>query len=167
LRRKYGASLADVLEYRASAAVELASLGGVASRLSEINDEMDRLHQKYLSLAGKLSELRRQGAAKLERAGAAELKTLAMDGTRVTVSVMPLEGETLTPMGIDRIEFLIAPNKGEELRPLARIASGGELSRLMLAVRNAAEGREDGRTLVFDEVDSGIGGGVAEAVGRR
>ena len=167
LRRKYGATLADVLEYRTNAAAELLSLGGVAARLAEISDALERAHQDYLNRAGELTAMRRKGALKLEKAVAAELKTLAMEGTRVAISVMPLADGGQGPLGIDQIEFLIAPNKGEELRPLARIASGGELSRLMLAVRNAAEGREDGRTLVFDEVDSGIGGTVAEAVGRR
>jgi DNA repair protein RecN (Recombination protein N) len=166
LRRKYGASLQDVLDYHERAASELVSLGGAASRLTELEVEIVESRAAYSRMAGELTATRQRAARRLEKAVEKELKALAMEGTRVEIVVSA--GVEPGPHGVDVIEFLIAPNRGEELKPLSRIASGGELSRLMLAVRNAAQaGRTDERTLIFDEVDSGVGGEVASAVGQR
>ncbi|HEY3174949.1 MAG TPA: DNA repair protein RecN [Candidatus Polarisedimenticolia bacterium] len=167
LKRKYGPTLAEVIHFRSKARTELAALGGAAARLGEIDSEMAAAGREYASRAGALSERRRRAARLLEKAIEGELRSLAMEGTRVAIQVAPAPQTEPGPRGTDDIEYLIAPNRGEQLRPLSRIASGGELSRLMLAVRNAAEGRDDGRALIFDEIDSGIGGAVAEAVGRR
>ncbi|HZI92897.1 MAG TPA: DNA repair protein RecN [Patescibacteria group bacterium] len=168
LRRKYGASLADILEYHARAVSDLAALGGVAARLEELEGEIVQARARYLKQAGDLSTARSRAARRLEKAVEQELKSLAMDGTRMEIEVERSQDTEPSPHGMDSIVFLIAPNRGEEMRQLSRIASGGELSRLMLAVRNAAQaGRTDERTLVFDEVDSGIGGQVAEVVGQR
>jgi DNA repair protein RecN (Recombination protein N) len=103
----------------------------------------------------------------------AELAELAMEKTRFEVLFTPADPEaaldpsTWTEQGLERAEFLLSPNPGEELRPLARIASGGELSRLMLALKSVVRSDAPGLTLVFDEVDAGIGGRVAEVVGRK
>jgi len=168
LRRKYGASLRDVARFRGEALQQLEAIGGASARLEAIASERRTAHAAYMRLGAELSERRGRAAARLEKAVEKELKALAMEGTRVEIAVDQPEGAEPGPSGLDTIEFLIAPNRGEELRPLARIASGGELSRLMLAVRNAAQdGGADRRTLVFDEVDSGIGGRVGEAVGQR
>ena len=92
---------------------------------------------------------------------------LALDGTEFTVRFAESEERALGPEGWDEIEFFISTNPGEEPRSLARVASGGELSRIMLALKTLAAADEDGATLVFDEVDAGIGGAVAEVVGRK
>jgi DNA repair protein RecN (Recombination protein N) len=110
-----------------------------------------------------LSAARRRAAAELEKKVRRELAELAMEKTRFEVHFEPDEGER----GLEQAEFLLSPNPGEELRPLARIASGGELSRIMLALQSVASLDADGKTLVFDEVDAGIGGRVAEVVGRK
>ncbi|TMB03229.1 MAG: DNA repair protein RecN [Deltaproteobacteria bacterium] len=115
--------------------------------------------------AGRLSVERRRVARELERDLGRELATLALDDARFAVRFG--EGRALGPEGWDEIEFFLSANPGEEPRSLARIASGGELSRIMLALKTLAAAEERGATLIFDEVDAGIGGAVAEAVGRK
>jgi DNA repair protein RecN (Recombination protein N) len=112
-----------------------------------------------------LSAARRRAGGELERRVEAELRQLALEGARFEVRVS--NGRPLGPAGSDEIEFFLAANTGEELRPLARVASGGELSRIMLALKTVAASGDDGATLIFDEVDAGIGGRVAEVVGRK
>jgi DNA repair protein RecN (Recombination protein N) len=121
-----------------------------------------------------LSRKRRAAAKELEKKVEAELALLAMQKTRFRVHFDPEEtpeaiGDTAswTERGLERAEFLLSPNPGEDLRPLARIASGGELSRILLALKSVASLDTAGKTLVLDEVDAGIGGGVAEIVGRK
>jgi DNA repair protein RecN (Recombination protein N) len=176
LKRKYGGSLAAVLEHLALAKAELGALEdceGTRERLSQD-------YQKELALAAgaarALSARRKQAAEKLAAAIGRELASLGMGGARIEVDVSPWEGKgsglqvdgaRLTGSGIDRVEFLIAPNKGELARPLSKIASGGELSRAMLAIKRTLGGVGPGGMYVFDEVDSGVGGAVAEVIGRK
>ncbi|HET9480435.1 MAG TPA: DNA repair protein RecN, partial [Candidatus Polarisedimenticolia bacterium] len=167
LKRRYGATLQEVLAYREQAAGELSLLDRAADRLATIDAELEESESAYRRSAASLSDRRRQAAAVLEKGLRRELGDLAMEGTRVAIAVEAADPAERAAHGADRVEFLIAPNKGEPLRPLARIASGGELSRLMLALRNAAEARGDRRVLIFDEIDSGIGGRTAEVVGQR
>ena len=167
LKRKYGDSLEAVLEYHARASEELASLGGVEKRLVDLPQQIATARASYLAAAKELSGRRKRAAERLEKALLQELGSLAMQETKVQITVDPEEAGDGGPDGLDRIEFLISPNTGEELRPLSRVASGGELSRLMLAVRNITGAGGDERILIFDEVDSGIGGHTADAVGER
>ena len=120
-------------------------------------------------MPGKLTLQRQEAAGQLAKRVEAELASLAMDRTRVEIRVEPSEWST---RGTDAVQFLISPNMGEEPKPLDRIASGGELSRIALALKTcapagAAKNTAAPRTLVFDEVDAGVGGSAAEAVGRR
>jgi DNA repair protein RecN (Recombination protein N) len=178
LKRKYGATAEDVLDYLARARRDLEALGGAAGRLSALDGEVEAASAAYAAAAGRLSRKRREAARALEAALRKELRALAMDGCRFGVELRPredpageavVEGRRVEPSrdGCESVAFLIAPNPGEDPRPLARIASGGELSRLMLAIRAASEARTDARALVFDEVDAGIGGEVVEAVAER
>jgi DNA repair protein RecN (Recombination protein N) len=129
----------------------------------------------YMERAEKLSQKRRRDAERLEKEIEKEFKALAMERMQLHVQFKPTDRdkkEKLLPSfyglnGIDPVEFLIAPNKGEDMKPLTKIASGGELSRLMLSIRSLCRNNEADRTFVFDEVDTGIGGRVAESVGRR
>ena len=129
----------------------------------------------YLDRARALSRRRRAAAGELEQRVRDELAQLAMEKTRFRIAFEPAspeevveaEAERWTERGLERAEFLISPNPGEELRALARVASGGELSRIMLALKSVVHGDTPGVTLVFDEVDAGIGGRVAEVVGRK
>src|SRR5436190_708275 len=117
--------------------------------------------------AGRLSVERRREARDLSRALVAELEALALTGARFEARFAESEGRALGPEGWDEIEFFLSTNPGEEPRSLARVASGGELSRIMLALKTLAAADERGATLIFDEVDAGIGGAVAEVVGRK
>ena len=175
LARKYGASCEEVLASGSRCAGELEALESASGSAGRLREELARALDAYAALARTLSEKRRRDAAALEQRIRAEFGALAMDRMRLEVRFHPAgEGEGARgipagygPRGMDRVEFWIAPNEGEEMRPLETIASGGELSRIMLAVQSLCGGARAGGTLVFDEVDAGIGGRVAEAVGRR
>jgi DNA repair protein RecN (Recombination protein N) len=129
---------------------------------------------RYFEAARGVSARRREKARELEHRLERELRQLAMERTRFRVRVAPEPlpekpgtTESWQPSGFDLVEFLLSPNVGEDLRPLERVASGGELSRLLLALSCAAPAEDEAASLVFDEVDAGIGGRVAEVVGRK
>lgn len=174
LERKYGASIEEVLAFATRCREELAALGSPEERERALETERTAAAGRYLEAARALSRKRRAAAKDLERRVQTELGLLAMEKTRFRVGFMPEasleeaeDRSTWTERGLERAEFLLSPNPGEELRPLARIASGGELSRLLLALKSVASVDAPGKTLVFDEVDAGIGGRAAETVGRR
>ena len=114
-----------------------------------------------------LSAKRRKAARRFADALVGELEQLAMGRTRFEVRVERLAGDAWSARGVDIAEFFVSPNPGEDLRPLAKIVSGGELSRLMLAIKTLTARTGRGMTLIFDEVDAGIGGHTADVVGRR
>ena len=168
LTRKYGPTLPDVLAARDRLRQELAELGAGEERAAALATAEQQARDRFLSRARELSGSRRDSARGLARALEVDLGELAMPKCRVDVRVRDLpSSEAWTRRGIDDVEFFFSPNPGEDLRPLARIASGGELSRVMLSLRMLASRDEPGRTLVFDEVDAGIGGAAADAVGTR
>jgi len=175
LLRKHGPATADLLAYRAGLARELASLASASERVAELEAEKSRRATEAGAAARALSRKRRDAAEKLADAIGRELSQLGMGRARVVVDVQPtasagdallIDGARLTRAGIDRVEFLIAPNRGEEPRPLRRIASGGELSRALLALKRVLADQGPAGTYVFDEVDAGVGGAVAEVIGR-
>jgi DNA repair protein RecN (Recombination protein N) len=173
LKKKYGANLEEVLAFGARCRAELETLGSPEEQERQLEERRERAAAAYLERAGALSKRRRSVSRELVRRVQAELALLAMEKTRFEVLFTPadpeaaLEASAWSEQGLERAEFLLSPNPGEELRPLARIASGGELSRLMLALKSVVRADVPGLTLVFDEVDAGIGGGVAEVVGRK
>jgi len=168
LKRRYGPSLADVLARRAALEDELEQLGASGDRAAKLERVEAERRQAFLDAAGHLSDARAAAARALDTALQDRLNELAMPHARVDVRVAPQrQSEQWSARGIDLVEFFLSPNPGEDLRPLAKIASGGELSRIMLALRTLATPDEPGRTLVFDEVDAGIGGAAADAVGER
>jgi DNA repair protein RecN (Recombination protein N) len=169
LKRKYGPSLAEVMERRQRCAEELGALDSSAERVAELAGLVAGAASRYLSLAGALSEARRRSAPGFSCALVAELAELAMERTRFEVRFDPgaATEERWTSRGTDVVQFYVSPNPGEDLRPLAKVVSGGELSRVMLALKTLATTDSPGKTLVFDEVDAGIGGRVADVVGQR
>jgi DNA repair protein RecN (Recombination protein N) len=176
LKRKYGASVAEVLAFGASCRRELEELGAPEERERALRQAVEDARKRYLKAAQELSRKRRDAAPAFERRVQAELKLLAMEKTRFEVRFHPeapaeLAGDAIpaewTERGLEHAELLMSPNPGEELRPLARIASGGELSRILLALKSVASLDALGKTMVFDEVDTGIGGRVADVVGRK
>ena len=174
LKRKYGETVEDVRAFGVKCRREAEELGNPEERERVLVTERDTAARDYLQAASKLSARRHAAATDLQKRVATELSQLAMERTRFKVLFTPEAPTTdpadttgWTPTGLEAVEFLISPNPGEELRALARIASGGELSRIMLALKSVASADARGKTLIFDEVDAGIGGGVAEVVGRK
>ena len=168
LKRKYGATVADVRAALAQMRVQLDDLGRSEERASSISDALAKSKDAYVEVADELGAARRRVAGDLEDRVMAELAELAMAETRFVVRITSAGGEAgYGPTGVDRVEFFVATNPGEEPRPLVKIASGGEISRLMLALKTVSSPPEIPRTLVFDEVDVGIGGRVSEAIGQR
>ena len=168
LKRKHGPSLADALGRAAELRRELHDLDHATERAAELDAALGAARTQFLEVASGLSRERRDAARDFGRALEGSLRDLAMPRTRCEVRFGKGEGESCwTERGLDEAEFYISPNPGEELRPLARIASGGELSRIMLALKTLASTDAPGKTLIFDEVDAGIGGAVADVVGQR
>ncbi len=172
LERKYGSSVEDVLAFAERCRSELTELGSPEEQEKVLQKRRAEHSAAYLEEAREVSRRRRTAAATLEATVRAELEQLAMEKTQFEIGFDPASPEaadpsTWTERGLERAEFLLSPNPGEDLRPLARIASGGELSRIMLALKSVVHGDSPGVTLVFDEVDAGIGGRVAEVVGRK
>lgn len=165
LKRKYGTTLDEVLAYRAQVAESLAQAETAEDRVRELRTKRDTLAAEYAKYASELTQERRGAAKKLEKKVEAELRPLAMEGTRLQIAIIEAPPSA---HGSDRVTFLVSPNAGEEPRPMEKVLSGGELSRLALALKCVATSPQSkGSTLVFDEVDAGIGGAVAEAVGKR
>ena len=144
-------------------------LGQTEERAAAIDAELEAARHDYVRLASALSTSRREAASRFSRGIEAALGDLAMARTQFAVRFndAPLAEAAWSARGIDTAEFVVSPNPGEDLRPLARIASGGELSRIMLALRSLSIGAGEGRTLIFDEVDAGIGGRAADDVGNK
>ena len=168
LKKKHGPSLADVIGRAAALRRELHDIEHATERAAELDAELARARTAYQKVAGELSAKRRAAAKEFARAIEKALADLAMGKTRCDVRFTDEDGEgQWSERGLDQAEFYISPNVGEDLRPLARIASGGELSRIMLALKTLASTDAPGKTLIFDEVDAGIGGAVADVVGAR
>ena len=168
LKKKHGPSLADVIARADALRRELHDIEHATERAAELDAAVQHAQAAYVRVAASLSARRRSAAREFAAAIEKALADLAMPKTRCEVRFAGSRGEgQWTERGLDEAEFYISPNPGEELRPLARIASGGELSRIMLALKTLATTDAPGKTLIFDEVDAGIGGAVADVVGAR
>ena len=168
LGRKYGGDTAAAAEFLEAGSERLLELEALADDLDLLGRRCEAARAEALSLAAALTEARVQAAPLLERAVEAQLADLGMADTHMMVRVQSAQGwEGLGRHGADSVEFLLAPNPGIPARSLARTASGGELSRTLLAVKAALAGVEGPETLVFDEIDAGIGGRTATAVGHK
>jgi DNA repair protein RecN (Recombination protein N) len=173
LRRKFGQSEEEIFAYRDRLGAELDSSEAADSRIDALTDDRRRLAAALSDTAAQLSSGRAKAGRKLARAVQKSLRDLAMPEARFSVDLSPLanqsrmpDGVTAGPAGAEAPEFLFSANKGETPRSLQKVASGGELSRVFLAVKNALRGAAAHMVLVFDEVDAGIGGRAAERVGR-
>ena len=167
LQRKYGPTLDDVLAWAEKSAARLNELGSDDESIEALEAEQAELEPEVRRLAGELSRLRTEAAGRLSTLVDAEIAQLSMPSARLTVDVSSADDAVPGPHGIDEVEFLFAANSGTGMRPLHKGASGGELSRLMLALEVVLADRTTVPTLVFDEVDAGIGGKAAVEVGRR
>jgi len=169
LKRKYGASLAAVLEFLQEVCRQIAAVETAGARMEELRRQQARLAAEFEKVAAELTARRTAAARKLEKRVAAELAPLGMERAVFRVEIT---AALWNEHGADAVAFLVSANPGETPRPLEKVASGGEISRIALALKTclAATHRTDGgalRTLVFDEVDAGVGGSAAEGIGRR
>ena len=170
LKRKYGETIAEVIAYGERARQELAKLENLDSQLVALTAECDTTGKELRTLAEKLSTARRKVAADLEKSIGKELHSLSFEQARLQVSFNnpeTIELNDINATGCDRLEFMFSANPGEPVKPLAKIASGGELSRLMLALKCLLAKNDHVETVIFDEVDAGISGKAAEAVARK
>jgi DNA repair protein RecN (Recombination protein N) len=168
LKKKHGPSLDDVMRKGEALRREMHDIEHATERAAELEAALDSARQDYLHSASALSAKRRTAAMHFSRALEKSLAELAMNRTRCEVRFRDADGESQwSERGIEEGEFYISPNPGEDVKPLARVASGGELSRIMLALKTLASTDAPGKTLIFDEVDAGIGGAVADVVGGR
>ena len=169
LKRKYGPTLSDVIVRGNALKAEREFLTGATETAGELEQALASASREYLEAARVLSSKRRAAARAFVSPLEAVLADLAMERTRFEVRFNEGEApeESWTERGIDQAEFYLSPNLGEDLRPLSRIVSGGELSRVMLALKTMSMDGQQGKTLIFDEVDAGIGGRVADVVGVR
>ena len=173
LERKHGGSVTTVLEHAEHCRAERERLVNAGAETARLEGELETTIAEVERLAGELTQARREGAAGLAEAVALELEQVAMDDARFEVCVTPRGAPEADPLagyaatGADSVEFLIAPNPGVPPGPLREIASGGELSRVMLALMTVATGAGGAGTVVFDEVDAGLGGATARVVGEK
>jgi DNA repair protein RecN (Recombination protein N) len=167
LRRKHGAPGVDDLVRRRDELAAALRGDGADDAVAALEAQAESARRAAVEWAGRLSVERRRVARDLSRALVGELQVLALEGARFSVRFAEAEGRPVGAEGWDEVEFFLSTNSGEEPRSLARVASGGELSRVMLAVKSLAAQGGRGATLIFDEVDAGIGGAVAEVVGRK
>ncbi len=166
LARKYRQNVLDLPAQVVRTEQELQALENAELSLAELERRYGALEKEYCSAAERLTQARRRAAAALGEQITRLMQTLGMAGGRFAVSLLPSDVE-LSPHGADDLEFLVSANPGQPLKSLAKVASGGELSRISLAVQVAAASKASALGMVFDEVDSGIGGGIAEIVGRQ
>lgn len=178
LKRKYGDSISEILAYQAQASQKLEELQFGSERTEELRDQIHLLTQQAQKLAVELSEKRRETATQLESLVERELQSLGMEKAVFQILVSPIESAEgaleidgkrydLRADGMDEIEFFISPNVGSEPKPLAKIASGGEISRVMLALKTVLAQIDLIPTMIFDEIDAGIGGRTADIVGQK
>jgi DNA repair protein RecN (Recombination protein N) len=177
LKRKYGHSIQEVMAFGELAQAELDNISHSEERIEELREEEEKLRHSVGGMAAELSQARQEAGEQLASEVETQLGDLSMEGARFAADITWKEDpngvyvgeQTLAcdEQGIDRIEFLIAPNVGEGLKPLVKVASGGETSRLMLALKTVLSTADETPTLIFDEIDQGIGGRVGSVVGRK
>jgi len=172
LKRKYGTSIPEILSYLKRAKKEYQELSSSQEKLEDLAVQIEAVFNEYKKQAEKLARLRKQRARDLEKDILEEIALLGMKKAKfkIKIDTIPLRSEEtdkISEKGTEEVEFLISPNPGEELRPLRKIASGGELSRIMLALRSIGKEGDQLKTLIFDEIDAGIGGKTAEFVAKK
>jgi len=171
LEKKYGDTIEDVLRYREDALDRLDSMEHKEEHKEALSNAIKALEERVIAEAKELSQRRKSAAVELKARSENILRTLGMKDAVFEIATTYREGKegrhSCGPHGYDRIEFLISPNKGEPLKPLKEIASGGEISRIMLAIKTVFSETDEIKSLIFDEIDTGIGGEVALSIGEH
>ena len=165
LKKKYGSTIEEILSYMDIVSEELYSIDNFDELKAQLTEDTDKALQELKIQADLLTEARRSSASELEKSIEKELKDLNFDSAQLSIEFRELPD--IGPNGKDQIEILISTNRGEPLKPLAKIASGGEISRIMLAIKNITGTYDSIPTMIFDEIDAGISGITASIVGRK
>ena len=165
LKKKYGSSIEEIWEYRANIASQLDIIENFDDEKRKLETELAAMKKEFLAACSRLTEIRKQTASELEAKITAELVDLNFADARLEIVVSPLSAPTEN--GMDSVEILISTNRGEPLKPLAKTASGGEMSRIMLAFKNIISSCDGIPTLIFDEIDAGISGRTAQKVSEK
>lgn len=166
-KKKYGSTISEIIEYRDKTQTELEKLINSENRVNELKKEQQKLEAELIMTAEKLSKARKESALKMEKEVTSELVSLGMKSARFVIDIQPLSLENRNKDGFDRVEFMFSANLGEEVKPLKAVASGGEMSRFMLAVKNITAKIEGISTLIFDEIDTGVSGMMALVLGEK
>ena len=164
LKRKHGGSIEEILEKRRRMESELGEIDNSDELLAELEKKRDSLRDEVLRVARSISSARKAGAGRLEELFAGEAESVGLKNSRFETEFGEKE---ISADGLDRVDFLFSANPGQKPRPVTRVASGGELSRIMLALRSFVSAGDPGSILIFDEADAGIGGVVAETIGKK
>ncbi len=168
LKRKYGGSIDDVLEHLCISNERLQNIETAEFREEELKQKLETARLAYIKAADELHKKRVSAAANFSKAVGNDLKAVALEKAKFEVRIeTTVDDRLFTANGLDQVEFYFSANPGESPKPLAKVASGGEASRIMLILKTASRSDDAGKTSVFDEIDIGIGGRVAEAVGRK
>lgn len=165
LKRKYGSSIEEILSYLSSTKEKLNMLLNSEALIEEITKKKDASEKKILELCAEISQYRQEQAGIIATQVEVSLQELGMKDARFSIIVEPKE--EFGPLGYDKVEFMISPNAGEECKPLAKIASGGEISRVMLALKTVLADADTIETFVFDEIDTGVSGRTAQKVAEK
>ncbi|MBO4359855.1 MAG: DNA repair protein RecN, partial [Eubacteriaceae bacterium] len=167
LKRRYGESIEEILSYREETEKQLSLIRNIDRELASARKEYEEARDRYMELSALLSEKRRDTAKELSSKLIAVLSELNMSNVSFEVAFAPFDGRTLSSTGIDKVEFLISTNAGEEVKSLTKVASGGEVSRIMLALKSIFAEADRTDTLIFDEIDTGISGRTAQVVAQK
>lgn len=167
LKRKYGADIAEILAYADGLRSEQAELMGGEDRMAALSDAEKKAVAAFAADARSLSDRRQEAARRLKTAIEGNLKDMGMPFASFSAAFVPVDAEDLSENGVDEVSFLFSANKGEPEKPLVRVASGGEISRVMLSFKAALSHADAIGTLIFDEIDTGISGLIANAVARK
>ena len=167
LERKYGNNITEILKYKEKISKEINDIENLDGYIKELKDRKEKLVKPMIELCGKLHEIRVQNASKLSQSINAELKELEMLNANFSVEIEALDISRFNKNGLDRVEFMISTNVGEEEKSLTKVASGGEMSRIMLAIKNILSSVDKIPVIVFDEIDTGISGVAANSTGAK
>lgn len=165
LKLKYGSQISDILSYYDEQQEKIKKLEDYENYIRSLNENCQKAKEKMEKTAGKLSEIRRKQAKTLEKSIRKSLKELNFADVKFEIQFRTLDA--CTPAGMDEVEFMISMNPGQPVRPLTNVASGGELSRIMLAIKTVLADKDDTETLIFDEIDVGISGRTAQKVSEK
>ncbi len=167
LGKKYGATIEEMLQYKEKIAKELYDIEHKDNRLQEMAAQMEEAKQKAITVGKKLHKARKKAALQLEKEIQVELADLYLENASFKVNFSPLTEDTLYKDGLDYITFRLSTNLGEPLKDMNKVASGGELSRVMLALKKVFAKHDDIHTVIFDEIDTGVSGRVAQAIAEK